>query len=125
MFIVNTADMHKSETIAKSFKYAFEGLRLAVKERNFSAQLTIGICSVALAFILDLSAIERIVVVLLAALVLASEAMNSAVERLLDFVSKEHLEEIREVKDLMASAVLILSIAAFFAGAWIFGNAIF
>lgn len=116
--------MHELRKFFKSFRYALQGIVIAGKERNFVIQLVIGVAAIALAVILKLSSIEKIIVVILVALVLASEAMNSAMERLLDFVSQKRIEEIREVKDLMAGAVLILSLAALVVGIWIFGNAL-
>ena len=110
--------------IVKSFKYALMGLGVAATERNFIIQLTIGATAIIFSIVLELSFIERIIILLCVALVLASEAMNSAVERLLDFVSQERIEEIREVKDLMAGAVLIFSVAALVIGVMIFGNAL-
>jgi diacylglycerol kinase len=109
----------------KSFLYAYMGLKVAITERNFRFQAFVGVAAVVLSFVVSLSAVERMIIVLCTAIVLASEAMNSAVERLLDFVSQDRLEEIREVKDLMAGAVLLFSVAAFLIGLWIFGNAIF
>lgn len=117
--------MHELKKFLKSFRYAFQGIVVASKERNFLIQIIIGIAAVIFAFTLKLPSTEKIVVVLFVALVLASEAMNSAVERLLDFVSQERIEEIREIKDLMAAAVLIFSVAALIVGIWIFGNALF
>ena len=117
--------MRELRKLFKSFRYAFQGLIVASKERNFLIQLVVGATAIVFAIILRLTSIEKIVVVLFTALVLASEAMNSAIERLLDFVSQERIEEIREIKDLMAAAVLILSFAALFVGIWIFGNALF
>ena len=109
----------------KSFKYALMGLGVAATERNFIIQLIIGAAAIIFSFVLGLPFIERIIILLCVALVLASEAMNSAIERLLDFVSQERIEEIREVKDLMAGAVLIFSVSAFVIGIFIFGKALF
>ena len=101
------------------------GLGVAATERNFIIQLIIGAAAIIFSFVLGLPFIERIIILLCVALVLASEAMNSAIERLLDFVSQERIEEIREVKDLMAGAVLIFSVSAFVIGIFIFGKALF
>ena len=109
----------------KSFWYALHGIREASRERNFDVQLVIGAIAIILAFVLGIPATEKMIIVLCVGLVLGSEAMNSATERLLNFVSQEYREEIHEIKDLMAAAVLIFSIVAFVIGIWIFGKAIF
>jgi undecaprenol kinase len=108
----------------KSFSYAFQGLREAFKEQNFSIQFVIGFGAIVLAVALpSLSDTERLLVVLCVALVLGSEALNSALERLLNFVAPHHHEEVRVIKDLMAATVLIFSSAAFVVGLWVFGKA--
>jgi len=106
----------------KSFAYAFQGICEAFSERNFSIQLVIGTIAVTASFVLNIPMFQKMIVVLCTALVLATEAMNSAIERLLNFISREHLEEIRAIKDLMAGAVLIFAIASFIIGIWIFGK---
>ena len=105
--------------------YALHGIKEMGRERNFAIQLVIGAIAIISGFILRLPATEKMIVVLCVALVLGSEAMNSATERLLNFVSREYREEIHEIKDLMAAAVLIFSIAALVIGIWIFTRAIF
>ncbi len=114
--------MHWHKNFLKSFVYAAQGIREAFSERNFTIQFVVGVCAIVAAFTLPLASWERMIVILCTALVLASEAMNSAVERLLNFVSKQYLDEIRAIKDLMAGAVLIFSIAAFIIGIWIFSK---
>ena len=52
--------------------------------------------------------------------VLAAEAINTAIEKLADFVSPAHQVLIGKAKDLAAAAVLILSICAFIIGGIIF-----
>lgn len=109
----------------RAFLYALQGIRIAIAERNFRIQAVIGIAAIALAFILGISYVEKLIIVLCMGLVLGAEAINSATERLLDFVSQEYREEIHEIKDLMAGAVLIFSITAFAIGLWIFTKALF
>lgn len=117
--------LKKRQTLAKSFLGALRGLGHALKERNFVIQTTIGFFAITLAFALDLAFAEKAVIIILASLVLAAEAINSAFERLLDAVIKEHSREAARIKELMAAAVFIFSLAAFFIGCWIFGRVIF
>jgi diacylglycerol kinase (ATP) len=53
-------------------------------------------------------------------LVLAAEAMNTAVEALADALSPEFNEGVGRAKDVAAAAVLILAIAAALIGALVF-----
>jgi diacylglycerol kinase len=56
------------------------------------------------------------------AMVLAAEAMNTALEYLVDLVSPEYNELAGKAKDAAAAAVLILAIAAAIIGLMIFWN---
>ena len=59
------------------------------------------------------------------AIVLAAEAMNTALEYLTDLVSPEYHELAGKAKDAAAAAVLILAIAAAVIGFMVFGQPFF
>ena len=83
-----------------------------------------GSFALALAFILDISPIEKIIVIILAVLVLVVEIINTAFERLLDKIINEHHTDVAIIKELLAGAVFIFSLSAFLIGIWIFGKAL-
>ena len=70
---------------------------------------------------LHLPALEWSVLALAAGGVVAAEAVNTAIERLSDRVSKEEEEVIRVVKDLAAGGVLAATIGAVLAGLMVLG----
>ena len=70
---------------------------------------------------LHLPALEWAVLALAAGGVVAAEAVNTAIERLSDRVSKEEEEVIRVVKDLAAGGVLAATIGAVLAGLMVLG----
>ena len=51
--------------------------------------------------------------------------MNSACERMMNFVTREHSKEVAHIKEILAAAVLIYSLVAVIAGLLIFGKALF
>ncbi|MDP2934160.1 MAG: diacylglycerol kinase [bacterium] len=114
-----------NHSLIKSFLSAFRGIKHALGERNFFIQVVIGSLAITLAFILELSFVERAVIIVFSVLVLVVEIINTAFEKLLDKIIKEENPEIAKIKELMAAAVLIFSAAAFLIGLWIFGRAIF
>lgn len=120
-----TAVAHKRTSFLASVTHAVRGIEAASSGRNFKIQVLIGAVAIVASLLFRLSHIERAVIVLCVGLVLTAEVLNTALERLLDFVSKERRPEIREIKDLMAAAVLLLSFVALVAGLWIFAGAIF
>ena len=104
-----------------SFKSAFKGLGVAIKEeQTFQVQIAVGLIVLILMFFLPLKSIERVVLVLLITLVLGMELINSQIERILDFLEPEFNHKIRRIKDLSASAVLVVTIGSIFIGILIF-----
>ncbi|RYD80235.1 MAG: diacylglycerol kinase family protein [Sphingobacteriales bacterium] len=105
----------------KSFKYAFDGLRLFfVTEHNAKIHLVAAIFAVALAFYLQISAFEWIAVLGVISAVFVAELINSAIEKLADVVSPEIHSKIKIVKDLAAAAVLISACLALIVGGIVF-----
>ena len=104
-----------------SFRYTFTGLRIAwVEESNFRFQVVYGILTIFLAFILDLSQIEFLIVIALVGLVLTAELFNTALEELCDKFQPTHDPHIAKNKDLAAAAVFVSAVTAFVAGVIIF-----
>ena len=105
----------------KSFKYAFNGLQLLIREEsNAKIHLFITVCVLIAGFVFRISGSEWIAVVLCIGLVFALESFNSAIENLVDFVSPGKHEAIKKVKDLAAGAVLVGAIASAIVGLMVF-----
>lgn len=105
----------------RSFRFALEGIRTFLKtEHNSWIHLLGTIVVVALAIIMHLNKIEIILLVLVIGLVWVTELLNTAIEKIMDFVSVERREEIRHIKDISAAAVLVSAIVAFITGCIIF-----
>jgi diacylglycerol kinase len=105
----------------QSFKYAFNGLRILLcEEHNSWIHLFITVCVAAAGFVFKISVSEWIAVTLCIGMVFALELVNTAIENMADFVSKEYHESIKKVKDLTAAAVFVAAIAAAIIGLIIF-----
>ena len=110
----------------ESFSFAFNGLRLLLKEEHNSwIHLLAAICVVFAGFVFNISAFEWITIVFAIGLVIALELINSAIENIADFVSPEKHDKIKKVKDLAAAAVLISAVTALVVGLIIFIQKIF
>lgn len=104
-----------------SFRYAWQGVVALVRdEHNARIHLVAAIVASVVGFWLKISAMEWIAVVGCIGIVIATEAMNSAIEAVCDKVSPEKHELIKKAKDCGAAAVLIVSIAAAAIGAIVF-----
>jgi diacylglycerol kinase len=100
-----------------SFRHAGRGIGVAATGRNFRVMIAIAAVVVAAAIAYDVSGRDWAVLLVCIAAVLGAEAANTAVELLADIVEAEWHPVIRDVKDLAAGAVLIMSIIAAVAGA--------
>lgn len=99
--------------LSQSFRAAWRGLLVAFKgERTFRVMIALGLIVIAVVSTVPLAAFERLLLLLLTGFVLVLELLNSMVERLADLLKPRLSAYVGEVKDLMASAVLM---ASFFA----------
>lgn len=105
----------------KSFRYAFNGIRLLIRnEHNAWIHCFATICVLIAGFIFELSNTEWIAILIIIGAVFSAEAINSSIEAISDLVSPEYNEAIKRTKDLAAAAVLILAIIAVIIGIIIF-----
>lgn len=96
----------------RGFGFAVRGLRRCFGERNFRFHLAAAVHVIPFARHFVNSTAEWCVLVLTVALVLALEAVNTAVERVVDLACPERDECAAFAKDAAAGAVLIVAIAA-------------
>lgn len=110
----------------KSVKYAMRGaLLLVFTESSIKIQVVIMLLVTAAGFYFDISRIEWILQVLSIGLVLGVEGINTAIEKISDYVQPEFDERIGFIKDISAGAVMWVSIAASIVGILIYFPKIF
>lgn len=107
-------------TFLEAFKFAFKGIVFASHERNFRFDLVFGLITIILGFVCQISTTEWTIVVICIGLVLGGEAINSALEAIVDLASPEFHELAGKAKDCAAGGVLLFAIAAFIVGCIIF-----
>jgi diacylglycerol kinase (ATP) len=104
----------------KSVGYAVAGLTFAVRnEANMRIHCAAAIAAVAAGIVLRIDANEWRWLILAIALVIAGEALNTAIEQACDAIGGRS-EPIRHAKDAAAGSVLVLAIAAAAIGLCIF-----
>lgn len=107
--------------LKKSFGYALNGLQIVLRsEQSFRIQAFVGFCVVVLAVVFEIKHNELIVLLLLIASVLTLEIVNSVFERVLDAFKPRLHPIVKEAKDMLAAAVLMVSLFAFIIGLLIF-----
>ena len=111
----------KSKNILNSFKYAFDGIKTALKtERNMKIHITIMILVIIAGIILKISKIEWIICIILFGFVISLELVNTAIENTVDLITMEKNPKAKIAKDVSAGAVLISAIGSAIIGLIIF-----
>lgn len=118
--------MSLEHPVIKSFPYAINGLKTALKnEPNFRVHLVFAFTAVAAGVILKLSLLELAVLILTIGFVIIMELINTMLEALVNLVSPEIKEHARIAKDVSAAAVLISAIISVAIGILLFLPKIF
>lgn len=105
----------------RSFKYALNGMKILIKEEcNARIHLPAAVLAIALSVILKISKEECLFILLSVSLVIITEIINSAIENICDFISRQKHQHIKKIKDLSAAAVLVAAIFAALTGSIIF-----
>lgn len=105
----------------QSLKHALNGLKIVLRsERNFRRHLVAAALVILLGAWRDLSQSLWIALLLVIALILALEIFNSAIERLVDILAPRTHGFAKEIKDLLAGMVLLVSIFVVLIGLIIF-----
>lgn len=123
---MNRVKLYKTEKFSlrkrlRSFGHAFAGIRsFFAAEHNAFIHLTGTIVVCGLSFWLGVTATEALVLLIVTAMVWAAELFNSAIEKMMDYMTRENQPSIKFIKDVSAAAVLVTAFAALLAGLLIF-----
>lgn len=110
----------------KSFQYAFNGIKILLKEEHNARLHFFALILVVMAgVIFKISLTEWISILIVSGMVISAEIFNSAIENISDFISPEKHDQIKKIKDLSAAAVLLGSLVAVIVGLLVFIPKIF
>ncbi len=113
--------MLRINRLIKSFGYSFRGLfKIFREEQNLQIQSLVAIIILILAAYMGIKPVEWCLVIMSISLVVLAEIINSALERVADVLKPRIHVYIKEVKDIMAAAVMISSISAVAVGLFVF-----
>jgi diacylglycerol kinase (ATP) len=97
----------------KSVGFALRGALLLIgTEASIKVQVFIAIVMTAAGFFFEISNTEWILQILTIAIILGVEGLNTAIEKISDYVQSDFDEKIGLIKDVSAGAVMLVSIAA-------------
>ncbi|MSU75828.1 MAG: diacylglycerol kinase [Candidatus Magasanikbacteria bacterium] len=104
-----------------SLRYAARGLQYVFKhEQNFRLQVLASCFVIGGMALFPLNNREIILLIILITMVLTMEILNTAFERFADLLKPRLHEYVSVIKDIMAAAVFLTSLAASIIGAIIF-----
>lgn len=109
--------------VLRSFRYALQGWISAVRERNMKVHLLALSIVLLVGSWLSLTQLEWIIVLLLSALVISAEMINTSLEELAN-ITRDELKlsyaATRRARDTAAGAVLVVAFVAAIIGSTIF-----
>ena len=113
--------MGVNHTTAKSFGFAFEGVKTALKnEPNLRVHITFGALALLAAVLLGFTTYEWLILAITIFFVLALELLNTALESIVNLISPKKNPVAKAAKDVSAAMVLFASIMALFVGGVLF-----
>jgi diacylglycerol kinase len=117
---------HAQGKFLKAFAFAFRGIRSAfLEQRNLRIHAAVAALALTGGFYFGIRAVEWCIVLLSIALVIGLEMVNSALENVVDLVTRERHPLAGKAKDMAAGAVLFASVIAAVVGVIIFAPYIF
>ncbi|MDP3358042.1 MAG: diacylglycerol kinase family protein [Lutibacter sp.] len=101
----------------KAIKYAAKGFWILItSEHSIIAQVSIGIILSVIGFLMHLSATEWMFQIMAIGLILVAESLNTAIEKMADFIHPEYHKQIGRIKDISAGAAFFAAIIAVIIG---------
>lgn len=111
----------KSNSLFRSFSFAMTGIRSAIRtERNMKIHVTFSVLVIGSGAFFEISKTEWLLVFIAIGGMLALELVNTAIERVVDLVTKEFHPLAKQAKDLAAGAVFIFALISVLIGVLIF-----
>jgi len=101
----------------KSFKYAILGAyKLVTTEHSIMVQFSLGILVTIAGFYFNISKTDWLFQTMAIGLVLSIEGLNTAVEKIADFIHPDFHDKIGFIKDIAAGAVFFAAVVAIAVG---------
>lgn len=107
--------------LVASFRHAFRGVSVLFRhEYNLYIQIACAICATILGFFFAISLHEWAIQTTVIGLVIFSELVNTAIEKIMDMVQPDYDARVRDIKDLASASVLFMVAIAIAVGLFIY-----
>ncbi len=113
--------MIRVQDLYSSVRHALRGVSVVFKaEQSFRIQVVGAVCAIVASIVFKISTYQFLIILLLIGAVLTLEIINTIFERLVDSFQPRIHPVVRDIKDIMAGAVLIASVVSLLVGTVIF-----
>lgn len=107
--------------LVRSFRYAASGILGCFKTQpNFRIHILAATAAVITGAGLQINHLKWIIVTICISMVLVTELLNTAMEKICDHVNPSHHPQIKIIKDMAAGAVLVVAVMSIITAALIF-----
>lgn len=111
----------KSRSLIDSFNYAVDGIIYTLKtQRNMRIHFSLAIIVLVSSLFLNFSRLEFLILFLTVSFVIASEMINTSIEKSIDLFTEDYHPLAKIAKDVAAGAVLVSAINAIVVGYLLF-----
>ncbi len=105
----------------KSFHYALQGINYALQhDQNLVVHFIIACFIILFSMIFDVTPFEMGILGVTILVMISAEMVNTAIEKMVDLITKEHRAEAKIAKDVSAGMVLLTSVGSAIIGILIF-----
>lgn len=113
--------MIEHRKLAKSFAYAFAGVKYALKNnQNLRIHFLAAFLVTVLSILFDINPFEMGILGISILLVIAAEMINTSIEEMVDLITIEHRQQAKVAKDVAAGMVLLTALGSVIVGILIF-----
>lgn len=114
-------EKNKIKRVGRSFTDAWRGWRVALgSEINIKIELAAALIVIILMIVFKITGAEAMILFLVVMIVLWAEIINTAIERIMDVIEPQESPAVKDIKDLMAASVLVVSLASLIIGLIVF-----
>ena len=125
MYLYRNIKMRKP-SLLRSITNAIRGLCMIFKsERNFQIEVFALLINIFLIFYFHLSTLDAVLIFMVSFMVLSVEIINTAIEKICNFIHPEYDKRIGFIKDIAAGAVTLMAILSVIVGIFVYWKYIF
>jgi len=106
--------------LSNSFRAAFHGLKLVIREQTFQIMVLIALAALFLMIYFEITFIEKMIIIFLIAVAISLELINTQIEKVLNILKPDYDQRVKMIKDISAGAVFLFCLGAAIIGILIF-----